>query len=341
MTDTTTAPAVVDDIEVESSQPVAVSATASPVQSLQADPGDEDPQESAPVDDASEAGKKLQSKRGSLQARIDAITKEKYDTQRERDEARQELQSLRAELAARTSRTPETPSKPAAEGYYTRPEPTEDEVGTKYDSYGDFVKDHGRWVREEIRAEQADASQRQQMAQRHESHASRFVEKIAEAEAVDPAFWSKISPDVANLRPSSAIDPRELQAASEAARQGHPGAREFLAKTAVADMVFDSDVSTELMAHLSANPSEFQRLSTLPPNVLFREMGRLEARFNRPAAASAGPARVTPPVSQAAPPIKPVGSTASAPERDPLADDLDVDEHIRVMNARERKSARR
>lgn len=291
-----------------------------------ADPGDEDDAIEAPepkVDEASEAGKKLQSKRGSLQARIDAITKEKYDTARERDDARQELQTLRAELAARSGKTPDAPPAPSTETFYTRPEPTEEEVGSKYETYGEFVKDHGRWVREEIKAEQAESSQRARTAQRHDAHATQFVEKIAKAEQADPEFWSKVDPVVANLRPSSTLGPGERATA----------------ENAIADIIFDSEHSTELMAHLRA--SDIQRLSTLPPNQLFRELGRLEARFHRPAAATAGPARVTPPVSQAAPPIKPVGSTASASERDPIADDLDIDEHIKVMNARERKTARR
>jgi hypothetical protein len=94
------------------------------------------------------------------------------------------------------------------------------------------------------------------------------------------------------------------------------------------------------MAHFSANTKEFQRLSTLPTAQLFREMGKLEASFTRPAAASSGPAPKTQVVSQAPAPIKPVGTTASTGEVDPLAEDLDVDTHIRVMNARDRKRAR-
>lgn len=313
---------VADDIEIESSAPVADAVASSPappevsVAATQeaddtrvSDPGDEDPQP-----DEKPAAKAVKS--NSIQARIDKAVAAQREAERRADALEVRMREYEARTSRPASREPQAPAAPT---YRTRPEPTEDEVGSKYQSYGDFVKDHGKWVREEIAAESAERDQRRAMAQRHETHAAKFVEKIAAAEQTDPEFWSKIDPAVANLRPSSALMPGE-----------RPNAL-----NAIADMIFDSDHSTELMARLRA--SDLQRLSTLPPAQLFREMGRLEASVMRPAAASSGPAPRTPAISQAPPPIKPVGTSAHTGEVDPLSDDLDVDEHIRVMNARDRK----
>lgn len=329
-----------DDFEVESStaaavpQPVAPAPVEEPTHELAADPGDEDPepQSTAPADtDTSEAGKKLAAKKGSLQSRIDAITREKYDTQRERDEARAQLAQIHRELEQlrAAQRDPKTAAAPTRAAEATG-KPSEDEIGTKYQSYGEYVEALADWKSDQkiaaLRNEMQERSQRAAVAQRHDEYTQTFVQRIEAAEKTDPEFWSKMSPAVVNLRPSSAL---------------HPGERPT-AMNAIADVIFTSEYATDLMRHFSANDRDLQRLSTLPPNALYREMGRLEARYHRPSAAStSGPAHATPSVSQAAPPIKPVGSTASAGERDPLADDLDIDEHILVMNAREQKRARR
>jgi len=321
---------VTDDITVETNTPQAASVpvvSAPPPSHIEdidldaADPGDEDPAlDTKPVDDASDAGKKLAAKKGSLQARIDAITKEKYDTQRERDEARQQADRLDREL--QSMRAPKAPEK--AEQRYTRAKPSEDAIGTQYESYGDYVEDLTDWKVEQRDAQRQEHEQRASIQQRHEQYAETFAGRIAKAEETDPAFWSKMSPAVVNLRPSSALAPGESPTAMNA----------------IADVIFTSDYSTDLMAHFSQHDRDFQRLSTLPPNMLYRELGRLEARFHRPEAAQSGPAPATP-VSQAPAPIKPVGRAASSGDPLELSDDLDVDDYIRRANARDKKQARR
>lgn len=312
MNDSDTAPAVVDDFEVESSQPVSVSVTASPVEPVSADPGDEDP---APESDT--PPEPVKKDRRSLQARIDAQTAKQREAERERDEARSRAERVERELQALRSPQQPPPTAPAGK-------PSAEDIGTKYQSYDEYVEALTDWKLEARDQQRAQQERQRESVQRHAQHAVTFADRIAKAEATDPEFWSRMSPDVVNLRPSGSLEPGERPTAM----------------TAIADVIFTSEFTTELMTHFSANSREFQRLSTLPPSQLYRELGKLEASFSRPSAAPSGPAPVMP-VSQAAPPIKPVGSTASAPERDPLSDDLDVDEHIRVMNARERKSARR
>jgi len=102
---------------------------------------------------------------------------------------------------------------------------------------------------------------------------------------------------------------------------------------AIADVIFDSDHATELMATL--RQSDIQLLSKLPPERLYREMGKLEASMNRAPAAPSGPART--PISQAPAPIKPVGTSASNSVADDASGDMDLDEFVRVGNVAEAK----
>lgn len=327
MNEPATAPAVVDDIQIETSGvfdapessstqgPAAVEATPGADAALSADPGDED-------DSTLQTTADGKPKRKSLQARIDREVSFRRQAERERDEYRARVEA--AERAQAQPRQPER-TEPRAPQYLTGQPPTEDEIGTTYKDYPEFIRAVARFEYAEERARDQQHHQRAQMAQRHEAVAQSFSSKIAEAEKSDPDYWSKISPEIANLRPSSVLAPGERPTSLNA----------------IADIIFDSDYATDLMAHFSANRQQFQRLSTLPPAQLFREMGKLEASFSRPSAASSGPATKMPPVSQAAPPIKPVGTTASAETLDPLADDLDIDTHIKVMNAKDRKNARR
>lgn len=321
-----------DDIEIESNGTPVANPPALPAAAIEAsedadaapavDPGDEDPQPEAKPEPV--AAKP----RNSLQARIDKSVAAQREAERRADAAERAL-------AQHQTKPADAPAK--TEPQYTRAKPSENEIGSKYADYPAYIEDLTDWKLEQRDAQQAERDQRTAITQRHEAHAQKFSERIAKAEQADPDFWSKISPAVADLRPSTAFDPKYIQSAARAANQGDINARAFLGSVTMADIIFDSEYSTELMAHFSANDPEFQRLSTLPPSALHREMGRLEARFVRPEAASTGPAPKTRVVSNAPPPIKPVGTTASTAEVNPLEDELDVDEHIRVMNSRDHK----
>ena len=308
------APTISDDFEVETNgaAPAVVPAIPAPVVTPDAvqddavddspisDPGDEDQPAPGPKPD-----------KRSLQARIDRAVAAQREAERRAAYVEQLLTQARP-------REPE-PAPKAAEPQYTRPKPTEAEIGEKYPDYPAFIEALSDWKDEQREVVRSEQRHREQIAQRHEAHATQFSERIAKAEEADPAYWSKIDPAVANLKPSSVLGPGERPTALNA----------------IADIIFDSEYATELMAHLRA--SDLQRLSTLPPAQLFRAMGRLEADVMRSAAAPAGPAKGTPPISHAPPPIKPVGSSAAAPEVNPLEQDLDVDTHIRVMNARDKR----
>lgn len=325
MTETPT-PSVSDDIEVEiGQQPAAAPAPVStpPTASVEAT---EEADDAAPVD-AAPAETPQAKPRHSLQARIDKAVAQQREAER-RAEA--------AERALAEAYNPPARQTPRDESSYTRPKPTEDEIGTKYQSYPEFVEDLADWKLEQREAVQAERQYQQQLAARHNAHADSFATRIAQAEEANPQFWSQISPTIAGLRPSSVFTPREARAIADAAREGHPEARQIIAQARMADQIFTSEYATDLMAYFSQNDREFQRLSTLPPDRLNREIGRLEASLSRAGAATSGPAPRRS-ISQAPAPIKPVGTSASASGADPLSEDLDVDTHIRVMNARDKK----
>ena len=87
----------------------------------------------------------LTRERDEAKAAADAAKAERETLARERDELRQRL-----EAAARTPEPPKEPEK--KEPTYTRPKPTEDEIGTKYQTYADFAYDVATWVVEQREA---------------------------------------------------------------------------------------------------------------------------------------------------------------------------------------------
>jgi hypothetical protein len=101
-------------------------------------------------------------------------------------------------------------------------------------------------------------------------------------------------------------------------------------------LTMESPVGTELLRYLSAHQDESQRLSTLHPVEVYREMGKLEERLG-----AASEARGSAPVvSHAKPPIKPLGSSPHTPDADAVTDEMSFDEHFRRMNATDRKHGR-
>ena len=101
-------------------------------------------------------------------------------------------------------------------------------------------------------------------------------------------------------------------------------------------LTMESPVGTQLLQYLSTHQDESQRLSTLHPVDVYREMGKLEERLG-----AASEVRGSAPViSHAKPPIKPLGSSPHTPDADAVTDELSFDEHFRRMNAKDRKNGR-
>jgi hypothetical protein len=85
----------------------------------------------------------------------------------------------------------------------------------------------------------------------------------------------------------------------------------------IRESILDSDRGPELAYHLAKHPQEAKRLSAMPPLQAARELGRLEASFDKPAADVDAPPPVARPVTNAPPPTRPAASGRTAPTTDP------------------------
>jgi len=86
------------------------------------------------------------------QRRFDELTREREEARREAADAKRERDELRARLSAPVERPPAEPPSRQAEApqsAVSRSKPTEDEIGVKYQSYGDFVEDLADWKTEQ------------------------------------------------------------------------------------------------------------------------------------------------------------------------------------------------
>lgn len=262
-------------------------------------------------------------RKASIQAEIDELTATKHATKRELEAAQAQLKELRAELAKSTPPAKPEPAKPTA-AVSGDPEPTPDQ----FDTYEKYVKAQAKWeARQEIHAarekERADAdtarkdAEREARYQRFESEAAQFTERFTKARESDPQILNKINPVLLETpRLSHLDDPSKATFAH------------FLVEQA-----FLSDHPAELLVHVS-DPTIAQRLATLPPEQVIRELAKYEARLE---AATSGPAQTPKPVSQATAPIKPVGASPHLSDDAPDPDSEDFDAHKRYYDALDRK----
>lgn len=107
----------------------------------------------APVSRGRQRFSDLTRERDEAKAAAEAAKAEREQFARERDELRQRL-----EQASRTTAPPAEPPAPV-ERKPTRPMPTDDEIGTKYQTVGEFALDIARWEREQQAAESAESAE--------------------------------------------------------------------------------------------------------------------------------------------------------------------------------------
>lgn len=286
----------------------------------------------AKADEAETVEAKVAKPRNDPQARIDQAIARQRET--ERENAR-----LKADLdAARRNATVSQPAAPAAP---VTPErfPRFDEWSTAHPDKGhdDYLDARDEW-RDTRRETQARAQQ--EHAQREQAFATRaagFSDRYAAAREADPDIANRIDQKLLTAKPFSTLTPEDRALISKI-----PDARqreEFAFLCFLADQWIDSDHAVALLEHVS-DPKEFQRLATLPPNQVIRELARFEAGL---AAASDKESRgsvAKPSASQAHPPFKPLGSAPRTPEADDGAEDEPIESFIRRENVKDRKSGR-
>lgn len=267
---------------------------------------------------ASDAGKKLSEKKTRLQSRIDDLTREKYDTQRERDLALQkvtqlneELSRLKAAPAAETTKAEEKPKPGTVASDVPKPlKPKEDDfpVFADYEAAKDkYEEDLVDWkadqkvaaLRAELKAEQeADrkrAAEEQVTAAAHTAQ-QKFVERQKIARSKHADF-------------------------DEALDKG----KDLPAPVWVRNHLAKSEIGAELHYYLATHPTETIEMSQKEPEDAVKHLLRLELKHeagtlfadetddDEPAVEKAP--RV--PVSHAPPPGARVGSGSTVPMIDP------------------------
>jgi len=247
-------------------------------------------------------------KKSSYQARIDELTAE-LANRKQADSAVNEqatkIAALEREIAALKA-----PKAPPVE----RPAPVEDTEPTEdqFESYKDFVKAQAQWVfRQERKGWEREQSQREQSqtaAQREAQIHAKFSERLDAARTTIPNFDAVLASPLPLSRPMQ-------------------------------DVIRQSELGPQLMAHLHEHPEEHARIyGAGAPLEVFRQMNKLEARLE--AAVSSGPAPKAKPISHAKPPIKPLGAASSVVSDGPPGDDASAEEHFRYWDAKEAESRR-
>jgi hypothetical protein len=295
--DTETVPAAAsDDFVVSSTVPEPVdepTTSAEPVEAL-AETDDEHVDSEQPEPDASsDAGKALAKKKGSLQDRINELTREKYDTKREADTARAEAAALRAELAALKAGSPAA-APPSAQRQDAVPPTSSGKPRLEdFDSHEAWVEAVTDWkLDQRIEADKQKALEAEQQ---------KAVQTVAEqAQARINAFRAD-HPDYDDVVNAAVLPP------------------DAPSSQAVLMHLQHAELGPALAYALGSNPAELARIVSLPPGFAVAALGRLEAQIeSRNQAAQSGPASVAAPVTTAPDPIKPVGgASAGASTADP------------------------
>jgi len=178
----------------------------------------------------------------------------------------------------------------------------------QFDAYEDYSMAMAAFVADvrhhERDVERAQSYQQHQYEQTQQAQTARWNERLQDARSENPNLDSSLNPDTPMSLPMQ-------------------------------HLAMDSPVGIQILQWLSAHPDESQRISTLHPAETYREMGKLEARLE--AAPLRASARV---VSNAKPPIRPLGTSPHVTDAFAVSDDTSFDEHFRRMNASDRARGR-
>lgn len=252
----------------------------------------------------------------TIQQQIDAETARKHTAKAEADAEEKRLADLRAEATRlATQRQPQAQQQPTpqqaqahAQAEYKRfmamPDAPKIADFTGETAYQDWQYAVSMFVSDKRYAE---LRQRDQHAQQVTRQQEKFTTRVQAEVAKDPTFRQKLDQTPVDMQIVPYL-------------HAHPQ-------------------GDEIMVHLVNHPEIAQRLTTLHPIAQIGQIGeivaelRLEAKA-RADAASRGPARVV--VSNAKPPIKPLGNSPSVSD-DVDEADLPIEAFVTRGNARDRK----
>jgi hypothetical protein len=305
-------------------------------------PADPAPQSGeAPAKPAAPSTEKIDAKtpegrKAQIQAEINALTREKHthkaaaeQTRAERAAAERELAALRAELDV-VKKQIETGKgeKPAAEDSQPavtdrKPEPAEDD----FEDFREYIKAHGAWVREQAKLDaQEIVSARDQASKQTAEEAARErqqQEHVASRRELADKHAARV----------------------KAYEAEHPGFSELITSGSdlpmnemMTEHILHSESGPALMQYLVEHPEECERIYALPGGPTLVELGKIEGKLSTPAKSGSGGGRKS--VTNAQPPINPVGSSAAAADDSHEKDLANMDfspEYVRLMNQRDRE----
>lgn len=267
--------------------------------------------------------------RNDPQARIDQIVREREDARRENARLKQELD------AARRPAPPQEPAKVVAPARFPRFD--EWSAANADKTHDDYLDARDEWRDEQKAGQAREQYEKTTKEQAFSTRASTFGERYAAARDADPDLQSRINTQLLTAKPLSTLTKEDKALISAIPDRAERENFAFLCF--LADQWIDSEHAVQLLEHIS-DPVHFQRLVTLPPDRVIRELARVEAGFTAaPDKESRGPV-AKPSASQAHPPIKPLGSAPRVPDADDGADDEPVEKFISRENAKDRKSGR-
>lgn len=292
---------------------------------------DEDARASDAAKELNKRKRGLEGRKETIQSQINALVRERGEVERdtargraERAALQREIDSLR-QMRERVSRGEDVdtrsferdaddprgfdPRRPAHDDDRQPWSDPNDRRPNEAD-FGDFAQYAeavGRWgARQEVRRAEFARQQREQMSHRQQWEAERqknYADRYQKFAKANPTFEQEIN-------------------------------REDLVLTApMVDVIKDSPVGPQMMLHLARHPDDIDRMAAMHPVLAFGEMKKLEARLE---GAHSGSPQSTQ-HSKARPPIKPVehASSQASDSTEIPDDDVDVDEHIARMNARD------
>jgi hypothetical protein len=237
------------------------------------------PEPAAEPDPSSEAGRELAKKRGSLQARIDEVTREKHEAVAAE---RRRIAELEAQIAALKPAVPATPAEPVVDP--ADPEPQVDQ----FDTYEKYVKATSRWeARQEAKAI------------RQQIEGERFGAAVQQAQQRVEAAAKAEYPDFETV----------MHGFAEAGGKYAPH---------VADTILNHPDGHKLAYVLAKDPALNTRLAAIGHPIVYGiELGKVLAGLPAKAAAVVVEEKPAAPVSKAPAPVKPIVGEAPATGADP------------------------
>jgi hypothetical protein len=197
---------------------------------------------------------------------------------------------------------------------HTAPAPVEtsDEAepqAEQFDTYEKYVQAQAKWAaRQELRADRA-SRERVEADRAVESAMHRVKTRGTEQHADFTAVLSQFADSGGKFNPY------------------------------VTSVILEHPLGSAVAYALATDPETLQKIHGAPSFTLASiEVGKLLARLD---AASSGSAPTPAPVTKAKPPAPPLGSSPVASDASEVTDDTPLDDHIRVMNAKDRANRRR